>query len=145
MNKTASFRSLLSAHKLSILLGLFALSVVDLAQISIPMVVERVVDLLTAGNARAKEIAIYAVYFLIIGLIMGLFGFFWRYFLLGAARKIEYTLRNEYFSHLQSLDFNFFSKRTVGDLMARNVNDIEAIRGACGLGLIVGFEGIFLF
>ncbi|MGB7290982.1 MAG: ABC transporter ATP-binding protein, partial [Thermodesulfobacteriota bacterium] len=41
--------------------------------------------------------------------------------------------------------FNFFSKRTVGDLMARNVNDIEAIRGACGLGLIVGFEGIFLF
>ncbi len=145
MNKKKSFKSLLSKHKSSIILGLIALSIVDLAQIAIPLIVERVVDVLTAGDARIQQITRYALYFLIIGFVMGLFGFVWRYFLLGVAREIEYRLRNEYFSHLQSLDFSFFSKRTVGDLMARNVNDIEAVRAACGLGVIVGFEGIFLF
>lgn len=144
MNKKTSFKFLLSKCKLAIILGLIALSIADLAQLAIPLVIERVVDVLTSENARIQEITKYSVYFLIIGIIISLFGFFWRYFILGAARKIEFTLRNDFFSHLQSLDFNFFSERRTGDIMAHIVNDIEAIRTACGLGIILGFEGIFL-
>lgn len=63
---------------------------------------------------------------------------------MGAARIIEFNLRNEFFSHLQSLKFDFFSKRKTGDLMAHTVNDIETIRMACGLGVLIAYDGLFL-
>jgi len=46
---------------------------------------------------------------------------------MGASRKLEQSLRNEFFNHLQSLDFDFFDKRKIGDLMAHTVNDIETL------------------
>ena len=63
---------------------------------------------------------------------------------MGAARKIEQSLRNEFFSHLQSLNFDFFSEKKVGDLMAHTVNDVETLKFACGLGVLVAYDGIFL-
>lgn len=63
---------------------------------------------------------------------------------MGAARKIEQSLRNEFFAHLQSLNFDFFSQKKVGDLMAHTVNDVETLKFACGLGVLVAYDGIFL-
>ncbi|KAB2835173.1 MAG: ABC transporter ATP-binding protein [Candidatus Dadabacteria bacterium] len=63
---------------------------------------------------------------------------------MGAARRIEQSLRNDFFSHLQSLHFDFFSQRKVGDLMAHTVNDIETLKFACGLGVLIAYDGIFL-
>ena len=63
---------------------------------------------------------------------------------MGAARRIEQSLRNDFFSHLQSLHFDFFSERKVGDLMAHTVNDIETLKFACGLGVLVAYDGVFL-
>ncbi|GJM16047.1 MAG: ABC transporter ATP-binding protein [Thermodesulfobacteriota bacterium] len=63
---------------------------------------------------------------------------------MGAARKIEQSLRNEFFAHLQSLNFDFFSEKKVGDLMAHTVNDVETLKFACGLGVLVAYDGIFL-
>ncbi|HEX9666665.1 MAG TPA: ABC transporter ATP-binding protein, partial [Thermodesulfobacteriota bacterium] len=39
---------------------------------------------------------------------------------------------------------DFFSKRKTGDLMAHTVNDIEAIRMASGLGVLIAYDGVFL-
>lgn len=64
---------------------------------------------------------------------------------MGAARKIENSLRNEFFKHMQSLHFDFFSSKKVGDLMAHTVNDIETLKFSCGLGVLVAYDGIFLF
>jgi ATP-binding cassette subfamily B protein len=63
---------------------------------------------------------------------------------MGAARKIEQSLRNDFFAHLQSLNFDFFSEKKVGDLMAHTVNDVETLKFACGLGVLVAYDGIFL-
>ena len=68
-----------------------------------------------------------------------------KYFIMGGARKIEYSLRNDFFDHLQKLNFDFFSGRKVGDLMAHTVNDIETLKFSCGLGLLIAYDGIFLF
>ncbi|MCC6711728.1 MAG: ABC transporter ATP-binding protein, partial [Candidatus Dadabacteria bacterium] len=59
-------------------------------------------------------------------------------------RKIEQSLRNEFFDHLQGLQFDFFSRKKVGDLMAHTVNDIETLKFACGLGVLVAYDGVFL-
>jgi ATP-binding cassette subfamily B protein len=143
MKKKTLF-SLLRKYKYSFLAGLLALSLVDLCQLSIPLIIEKVVDALTVEGAGMGDISKYGLILLFIAVAMSVFRFFWRYFIMGAARRIEQSLRNEFFSHLQSLHFDFFSQRKVGDLMAHTVNDIETLKFACGLGVLIAYDGIFL-
>jgi len=144
MTKKKTLFSLLLKYKYSFLAGLVALSVVDFCQLSIPLIIERVIDALTLEDATISDISKYGLYMLIIAITMSVFRFFWRYFIMGAARKIEQSLRNEFFAHLQSLNFDFFSGKKVGDLMAHTVNDVETLKFACGLGVLVAYDGIFL-
>jgi ATP-binding cassette subfamily B protein len=143
MNKKTLF-SLLLKYKYSFLAGLLALSLVDICQLSIPLITERVVDALTLEGAGIRDISKYGLIMIFIAIAMSVFRFFWRYFIMGAARRIEQSLRNDFFSHLQSLHFDFFSQRKVGDLMAHTVNDIETLKFACGLGVLIAYDGIFL-
>ena len=144
MNKKKTIFSLLLKYKYSFLAGLIALSLVDICQLSIPLIIERVIDALTLEDATINDISKYGLYMLIIAILMSVFRFFWRYFIMGAARKIEQSLRNDFFAHLQSLNFDFFSEKKVGDLMAHTVNDVETLKFACGLGVLVAYDGIFL-
>ncbi len=145
MNTKKSIFSLLIKYKYSFIAGVTALTLVDLAQLAIPKVVQWLIDSLTTGEAGFREVTKYGLYILGIGLFMGIFRFGWRYFIMGAARKIENSLRNEFFNHLQSMHYDFFSRRKVGDLMAHTVNDIETLKFACGLGVLIAYDGIFLF
>lgn len=139
-----SLTSLMFKYKYSLLVGFISLTVVDLCQLSIPLIIQKVVDILTLEDSTYSDLNKYALYILLIAALMSIFRFGWRYFLMGASRKLERSLRNEFFAHMQSLDFDFFNKRKIGDLMAHTVNDIEAIRMACGLGMIIAYDGIFL-
>ena len=145
MNKKKTLRSLILQYKFPILAGILALSIVDFSQLSIPLIIERAIDALTLEGAGLQALTRYALYILGLAVVMSFFRFFWRYFILGASRKIEFTLRNEFFTHLQRLSFDFYGERKVGDLMALTVNDIEAIRMACGIGVVVAYDGILLF
>ena len=145
MNKKKTLRSLILRYKFPILVGIIALSIVDFSQLSIPLIIEKAIDALTIRGAGLQALTRYALYILGLAVVMSFFRFFWRYFILGASRKIEFTLRNEFFTHLQRLSFDFYGERKVGDLMALTVNDIEAIRMACGIGVVVAYDGILLF
>jgi len=119
--------------------------VVDLAQLSVPIVIQWIIDELTLQSTDLSLITRYSLYILGLGLLMALFRLGWRYFIMGGARKIENSLRNDFFEHLQKLNFDFFSGRKVGDLMAHTVNDIETLKFSCGLGLLIAYDGVFLF
>ncbi len=116
-----------------------------MAQLSVPIVIRWIVDELTLENTDFSLITRYSLYILGLGLLMAFFRLGWRYFIMGGARKIEYSLRNDFFDHLQRLNFSFFSGRKVGDLMAHTVNDIETLKFSCGLGLLIAYDGISLF
>lgn len=145
MFKKTSILSLLLRYKYSFLLGIAALTVVDLAQLTIPLIVGWIIDTLTSPNPSPDKITKYALYIFGLGIFMAFFRLGWRYFIMGSARKIENSLRNEFFRHLQSLHYDFFSSKKVGDLMAHTVNDIETLKFSCGLGVLVAYDGIFLF
>lgn len=145
MLKKTSILSLLLRYKYSFLLGIAALTVVDLAQLTIPMIVGWIIDTLTSPDPSPDKITKYALYIFGLGIIMAFFRLGWRYFIMGSARKIENSLRNEFFHHLQSLHYDFFSSKKIGDLMAHTVNDIETLKFSCGLGVLVAYDGIFLF
>ena len=144
-NSQTSISSLILRYRYSFLTGLVSLTLVDMAQLSVPIVIQWIIDELTLRSADFSLITKYSLYILGLGLLMAFFRLGWRYFIMGGARKIEYSLRNDFFEHLQKLNFDFFSGRKIGDLMAHTVNDIETLKFSCGLGLLIAYDGIFLF
>jgi len=145
LERKVTLFKLLLRYRYSFIVGLIALSLVDVCMLIIPRVIEKVIDTLTLETVTINDITRFSIYILGIAVAMSIFRFIWRYFIMGTARKIEQSLRNDFFSHLQSLNFDFFSNRKVGDLMAHTVNDIETIKFASGLGVLVAYDGIFLF
>jgi ATP-binding cassette, subfamily B, multidrug efflux pump len=50
----------------------------------------------------------------------------------GVSRWVEYDLRNDLFTHLETLDASYFGHTRTGDIMARLTNDLSAVRMAAG-------------
>ncbi|MCY4047786.1 MAG: ABC transporter ATP-binding protein [Candidatus Dadabacteria bacterium] len=145
MSRETSIPSLLREHKKSLVVGFLSLSVVDLIQMAIPLVIRRATDAFTEGGPdTAAIIRACALAILGMGIVMSVFRLGWRYFIMGSARKIEQSLRNRFFSHLQRLGMEDVDSRKVGDFMTRAVNDIETLKFACGLGVLVAYDGLFL-
>ncbi|MHB8062391.1 MAG: ABC transporter ATP-binding protein, partial [Ruminiclostridium sp.] len=68
----------------------------------------------------------------------------WRNLVIGNARKLECTLREDLYKHLQTLSPEFYSKRKTGDLIAYGINDILAIRMALGPATALSINGIVI-
>ncbi|MFH1488738.1 MAG: ABC transporter ATP-binding protein [Pseudomonadota bacterium] len=124
--------------------GFFSLLFVDFLQLLIPLVIKRAVDALTYGRATPSKLLEYGLVIIAIALLMGAFRYVWRTFLLGHSRFVEEKLRNRLYGHLQSLSFSFYQRTTTGDLMARAINDINAVRMATGMGMVALVDGMVL-
>ncbi len=74
--------------------------------------------------------------------MVGRFG--WRYFIFGAARGIEYRLRDDMFSHLETLSARYFNSHKTGDLMAHFTNDLQAVRMAVGPAVVTVFDAVVM-
>jgi ATP-binding cassette, subfamily B, multidrug efflux pump len=124
--------------------GTICLMVVDTLQLLIPRVIKWAVDDLTSANIDLKGLGVYALEILVIALSMAVLRFFWRRFLNGTSRIIEEGLRNDLFSHIQTLSADYFNRAKTGDLMAHATNDINNVRMAVGMGLVAFVDAAFL-
>ena len=84
---------------------------------------------------------------LIVGaaLISGFFTFLMRQTIINVSRFIEFDVKNEIFSHYQSLDQKFYKKNRTGDLMNRISEDVSKVRMYYGPVLMYGTNAIVLF
>ena len=123
-------------HRWRLLIGLSTLLVVDGLQLIIPQVIKLAIDDLTRGGIVQADLVKYGLYIAGIALLIGFFRYFWRFMILGTARRIEEALRGRLFSHLQTLSLSFFQETKTGDLMAHATNDMDAVRMAVGMGLV---------
>ena len=130
-------------YKWNIFLGLIALLVVDGAQITIPLVIRRVINILTLEVVDKTEIIKGGLLIIILGALIGAFRFLWRYNMIGTSRKIEYDLRNRLYEHIQNQRVKFFDSVKIGDLMALATNDIDAVRFTVGIGIVAALDSIF--
>ena len=117
---------------------------VDFLQLLIPLVIKRAIDLLTIKTATAHVLFKHGLTILGIALMIAVFRYIWRHLILGHSRKVEEGLRNQLYSHLQTLSLSFFQRTRTGDLMARAINDINGIRMATGMGLVALTDGAVL-
>lgn len=97
-----------------------------------PQVVRRAIDDLNHYGVTHRKILIYALVLIGLALSKGVFQFLTRWLVIGVSREIEYDLRNDMFSHLESLSYSYYQKNRTGDIMARATNDLNAVRMLLG-------------
>jgi len=93
----------------------------------------------------AGSILIYAVLILVMALLRGVFLFMVRQTIIVMSRLIEYDLKNEVYSHYQSLPLSFYRRNNTGDLMNRISEDVSKVRMYLGPSIMYGLNLITLF
>jgi len=131
-------------NRWALIIGLACLLLVDLLQLIIPLIIKKAIDLLTRGIATPALLFQEGLAIVGIAFAIGLLRYVWRHLIFGHSRKVEQDLRNRLYAHLQTLSPSFFQRMKTGDLMARAINDINAIRMATGMGLVALTDGTVL-
>src|SRR3982751_4636537 len=98
--------------------------------IQFPLVIGRAIDDLNRG--ATQHITKYALQLLAITCGKGVFQFLMRWKMIGISREIEFDLRNDLFTHLESLPYSYYQRNRTGDIMARATNDLNAVRNLLG-------------
>lgn len=110
----------------------------------VPWLLGRVINALQ-GTDPAAEIPLLAVLMIAAALGQALSRIASRVSLFNAARKAEYDLRSELFSHLLTLDGEYFRHHPTGDVMSRLTNDVQTVRALWGPGILNLVNTSFLF
>jgi len=74
--------------------------------------------------------------YILFSVLKGFFLFLTRQTIIIVSRYIEYDLKNEIYSHYQRLDYSFYKKNKIGDLMNRISEDVSQVRMYFGPGLM---------
>ncbi|GHT79528.1 multidrug ABC transporter permease/ATP-binding protein [Spirochaetia bacterium] len=131
----------IAKYRGSYLGGFVCLLAVDAAQVLIPQIMRRAIDLVSLGTFAWSAVLQLALAMVGVSALISLGRFLWRFFIHGASRRIEAELRDRLFDHLMTLSYDFYQKNKIGDLMARATNDLNAVRMAIGWGLVSLVDG----
>ena len=134
----------LKKYKLNYIVGILFLMIVDAAQVLIPRFVKQAVDIVASGKFSLQDILEPAFWMVGIAFVISLGRYFWRYFIIGASRKIETEMRDKLFGHLMEMSSGFYQGNKTGDLMARATNDMNAVRQSLGMGFVAFVDGVFM-
>lgn len=132
-------------NRRALAVGVLSLLMVDFLQLIIPLIIKKAINLLVVQASGTGALLLkQGVMIGIIALLIALFRYVWRHLLLGHSRKVEQGLRNRLYGHIQTLSLSFFQNTKTGDVMARAINDINAVRMASGMGLVALVDGVVL-
>jgi ATP-binding cassette subfamily B multidrug efflux pump len=144
MKEFLALRSFVAKYKWMYLFGLVSIILTDVLQIFIPKIIGFFTDDLKRGDIPLPQVLTYLGSLLALAVGMFVFRYLWRMQIFGAARKLEYDLRNELFAHYQSLSTSFYNNVKTGDLMAHATNDLAAIRFALAGGVVMFVDTVVL-
>ena len=118
--------------------------VATIFSLALPFLIGNAIDKIT-GRAPQSDVTWIAITIAGLALLGGLTDFFARYLINAVSRDVEYALRNDFFSHLQTMHQGFFQNRHTGDIMALATNDMSAVRNAIGPGISNGVRTVLMF
>ncbi len=99
--------------------------------VQFPQILRRATNDLHSGVTTEKLLK-YALAIIAVFAAKGIFQFLTRWIVIGVSRDIEFDLRNDLFSHLESLSYSYYQRNRTGDIMARATNDLNAVRMLLG-------------
>ncbi len=138
----------------SILLGIFALVMVDYAQLLVPEFYRTVINgmndgVITTGQTTVPFDMTYLLdniclpmIFVILALVAG--RFLWRICFFGSAIKVETDLRGRMFDHCKDLSQEYYQSNKVGNMMSLFTNDLETVQDCFGSGILSFCDALLL-
>ena len=137
-----------------LLLGIFALLVVDFFQLKIPELYEMVIAGAGSGKVLVDGVEYdFTVEFvleeicapmIIIILFMVVGRFLWRICFFGSGIKVETDLRSRMFDRCKDLSQEYYQHNKVGNLMSLFTNDLETVQDCFGSGILMFFDALVL-
>lgn len=137
-------KEFLSEHRWKYFWGIIVLVLVDALQLVTPKLLGYITDALGSGTLTMGDVYFYIGIIILLACLVAVCRYIWRMLVLGSSKILEYWLRNRLFSHFEFMSPNFFNNHKTGDLMAHATNDINAVRMAFGLGIVMITDAIFL-
>lgn len=131
-------------YKTRYFIGVLWLIVIDTLVIYVPQILRNFANDYQNGTLTKDKLVTYALLTIGAGLIMSIGRYFWRVFLFGSARRIEYDIRRQLFNHWLSMDNEFYNYHKIGDLMAYATNDINSVRMFTGEGIMMSVDSSFM-
>ncbi len=137
-----------------LLLGIFALVLVDYFQLEIPEIYKLVINGANDGyviidgvvrdfNAQLLlEEVCRPMLFIILAMVIG--RFLWRVCFFGASIKLSTDLRRRMFDHCKELSQQYYQTNKVGNMMSLFTNDLETIDECFGDGILMLCDALLL-
>lgn len=132
----------LKKYQAKIIIGATMVLLTNIVAVVSPWILRNAIDRLYLDISR-DILLYYASLLIAASAVEGLFRFLMRRTLIGVSRNIEYDLRNDLFSHLQSLSPSFYQRNPTGDIMSRATNDLSAVRMVLGPGIMYSINTLF--
>ena len=137
-----------------ILLGLFALVLVDVLQLEIPNMYQMVINGMNQGFVLKDGIQ-YAfdldflldhicmpMVVIILSMVFG--RFLWRVAFFGSAIRVEEDLRNRMFDNCRRLSREYYQVNKVGNLMSLFTNDLDTVQECYGWGIMMFCDAVLM-
>ena len=125
----------LGANRSTLILGAVSIILAALFSVARPYLIKMALDDLEAGTLENYGIPL-ALTFVGLTVVSGLFVFINRRTIIFMSRRIEYDIRSKMFERLLCLPMSYYHKTRIGDIMARIINDLEAVRQMVGPGVM---------
>lgn len=132
----------LRKYRTLLLTGAFMVLLTNVAAVISPWILLHAIDQLYLEINR-DILLYYSLLIIGISFVEGVFRYWMRRILIGVSRRIEFDLRNDLFSHLQSLSPSFYQRNPTGDLMSKAINDLSAVRMVLGPGIMYSMNTLF--
>jgi ATP-binding cassette subfamily B protein len=132
--------SFIKKYKISYIIGIIFLVLIDYLQTKIPLNIGKVIDGLEKNNITLNGIQREVIIIIALATVIIIGRIMWRLLIFGAARKIERDIRDDMFAHLEKLSQKYYNKNKTGEIMAYITNDLEAVRQAMGMGVMMIFD-----
>ncbi len=141
MNHLRRLIPYLRKYKRALFIGLVAVVLSNLFAMFIPLIIGSSINQLKQAVSSGRLLEDAALV-LSTTFLSGFFSFMTRQTIIVTSRRIEYDLRNDFYSHIQKLSHSFFLNTPTGDLMAHATNDISAVRNVLGPGIMYSLDTI---
>jgi ATP-binding cassette subfamily B protein len=135
----------LRKYRNKIYLGFLFVTISNICSTYVPRLVGQIVDMIQKGNFAMSDIFLLLAYMLLLTLGSGLFMFLTRQTIIVVSRLIEYDLREDYLSKIQSQAMNFYNTNSSGSLIAYATNDIPAAREFLGPAIMYAANTVTTF
>jgi ATP-binding cassette subfamily B protein len=134
----------LRPHWRQVSLGIFALLLVNIVGIYIPLLIRDSIDKLRE-NFGYEDLIRYVVLILILASMMWAIRMLSRVSLFGVGRQVEFELKQKIFQHLLGLEPAYFATHGSGDLMSRATSDLDNIRRLLGFAVLSLVNTLFAY